>query len=236
MRRVIVGLGALVALVASAAAAPPVKARAKGLVVVDWRGGWSPPERTKVTEALALGLDAAGLDRVEAQVEGFRKDARFTGCISFDACRFEYARSTGAQFLFSVILVKQGRSRRAAATMFNVPLLAQSTVGVRKARTTPALLASARGLIVEMVERERRMPRGTLELASAPAGDAVFIDGHAAGVTNVIQTVYAGPHVVRIERKGAQPHIAKINVPPEKQIRYEARFEKSVVPALAGEK
>jgi hypothetical protein len=77
---------------------------------------------------------------------------------------------------------------------------------------------------------DRKLARGLLYISSAPPGDPVFIDGHAAGATNLSQVVFAGPHLIRIERKGVTPHIVKLSVPAGKDIRYEARFERSVVP------
>jgi hypothetical protein len=210
--------------------AAQARGRGKALVIVDWRGGWGGEEKTQVLDALAQGLDGAGFDRVEDQVSGFVVDKRFAGCIEREACRFEYARATGASYVIAVIMVKQAGQARAAGTLYNVPLLAESTVAVQQGKGTAAAIRGARKLIGDLLDKEKKMGRGTLELASAPPGDAVFIDGHAAGVTNLSQTLYAGPHVVRIERMGAQPHIAKVDIVPGKVVHYEARFERSMVP------
>lgn len=206
------------------------KGRGKALVIVDWRGGWSGDEKVPVLDALAQGLDGAGFDRVEDQVSGFVVDKRFLACIAREACRFEYARATGASYVIAVILVKQAGQSRAAATLYNVPLLAESAVAVQQGKGTQAATRGARRVIGDLIEKEKKMGRGTLELASAPPGDAVFIDGHAAGVTNLSQILYTGPHVVRIERQGAQPHIAKVDIVAGKMVHYEARFERSMVP------
>ena len=220
-----------------AAAAPSLAStqhpRPKALVIVDWRGSWQQDDKQRVLDSLAQGIDGAGLDRVDDQISGFTMDERFRACIDREACRFEYARATGAAYVFAAILVRQGPSARVAMTLYDVPLLSESVVGVKKGKSGLASAChSARRLVAELMDRERKLPRGTLELSSAPPGDAVFIDGHAAGVTNLSQVLYVGPHVVRVERQGLAPHIAKVNVVAEKQLRYEARFEKSAVPAV----
>jgi hypothetical protein len=210
--------------------------RVKTLVIVDWRGAWTPAEKQKLADALAIGFDSAGLDRVEDQVSGFVLDPRFAGCIGRESCSYEYARATGATYVFAVIPVKQGKSSRVVMTLHNIPLLAETAVEVRRGKSVAQASAAARRMIVELVEKERKTPRGILEIVSTPssAGDAVFIDGHATGVTPVTITLYAGAHLVRIERKGSQPHIAQVNVFADKTAHYEARFEKAVVPAGDG--
>lgn len=223
---------ALLALLASAAQAAP-RVRPKALVILDWRGAWLPDDKQKVLDALAAGLDSAGLDRVDDQVSGFTVDARFKACIEREACRFEYARATGASFVFATILVRQGPSARIAMTLYDVPLLSEAVVGVKRGKSGLAsAIHSARKLVGELIERERHLPRGTLDLDSAPPGDAVFIDGHAAGVTNLSQVLYVGPHVVRVERQGMPPHIAMVSVSADKELRYQARFERTQVPPV----
>ncbi|MSP60102.1 MAG: PEGA domain-containing protein [Myxococcales bacterium] len=206
------------------------KGRQKTLVIVDWRGPWTAKEQIKLFDALAIGFDGAGLDRVESQISGFVLDDRFKGCITREACHFEYARATGASYVFVVLMVKLGKSTRVAMTLYNIPLLAQSAVAVQKGKGLVAAIGASRRLIGTMLDRERKMPRGALEIASTPVGDALFVDGHAAGATPVNLMLYAGPHLVRIERKGAAPHVAHVTVVNDKTVRYEARFEKTIVP------
>jgi hypothetical protein len=228
-----VRLAVTLALLAVCAPAGAAKNRPRALVIVDWRGGWEAEEKQQVLDALAQGLDGAGLDRVDDQISGFTVDSRFKACLEREACRFEYARATGAAYVFAAILVRQGPSARVAMTLYDVPLLSESVVGVKKGKSGVASAChGARKLIAELMERERKLPRGTLDLASAPPGDAVFIDGHAAGVTNLSQVLYVGPHVVRIERQGLPPHIAMVNVVADKPLRYQARFEKGAVPSM----
>jgi len=224
-------LGVALLLVASTGIA---KNRPRALTIAEWRGAWQKPEKQKVLDALAIGIDAAGLDRVDAQTSGFDIDARFRDCLEREACRFEYARATDAQYVFVAIFVKQGGGARASSsavmTFYNVPLLAEATVAVKKGKGVQAAVAGARTLVGDLLSKERRLPRGTLEVASAPPGDSVFIDGHAAGLTNLSKVLYAGPHVVRIERLGVAPHITKVDVLADKLVHYEARFEKNAVP------
>ncbi len=220
----------LIALLLAVSSTAAAKNRPRALTIAEWRGQWQKAEKQQVLDALAIGLDAAGLDRVEPQVSGFAIDPRFAGCLDREACRFEYARATDAQYVFVVIFVKQPKQVSAVMTFYNVPLLAEATVAVKKGKNLAAAVAGARTLVAALLYKERKLPRGTLEVASAPAGDAVFIDGHAAGLTNLSRVLYAGPHVVRIERMGVAPHITKVDVVPDKLVHYEARFEKTAVP------
>ncbi len=205
----------LIALLLAVSSTAAAKNRPRALTIAEWRGQWQKAEKQQVLDALAIGLDAAGLDRVEPQVSGFA---------------IEYARATDAQYVFVVIFVKQPKQVSAVMTFYNVPLLAEATVAVKKGKNLAAAVAGARTLVAALLYKERKLPRGTLEVASAPAGDAVFIDGHAAGLTNLSRVLYAGPHVVRIERMGVAPHITKVDVVPDKLVHYEARFEKTAVP------
>jgi hypothetical protein len=204
--------------------------RPKALVIIDWRGQWAKEDKLKMLDSLAEGLDKAGLDRVEEQVSGFVLDERFRSCIARESCRFEYARATEAQFVIAAIFVSNGEPSSAVMTLYNVPMLSESTVAVRKGKRPERVVSTTRTLVAELLYKERKLPRGTLEVASAPPGDSVFIDGHAAGLTNLSQLLYAGPHVVRIERRGVAPHITKVEVLADKLVHYEARFEKSKVP------
>ncbi len=207
--------------------------RPRALVIIDWRGQWAKEDRLKMLDSLAEGLDKAGLDRVDAQISGFVLDERFRSCIARESCRFEYARATEAQFVIAAIFVSNGEPSSAVMTLYNVAMLSESTLAVRKGRRPDRVVSTTRTLVAELLYKERKLPRGTLEVASAPPGDAVFIDGHAAGLTNLTHVLYAGPHVVRIERRGAAPHITKVEVLADKMVHYEARFEKSKVPGAS---
>lgn len=224
----------LVAIVFFAAPGAFGKSRPKVLVIPDWRGHWTAVEKEKIAAGIAAGLEAMGLDRADDQTgmgtDPFPVDQRFAPCLRREACRFEYARTANASYLFAALLVKQGKSARLGLTLYDVPLLAETGFQLRKARDVPHLAALAPRLVGKLVAADKHVKRGTIDIDSMPPGDAVFIDGHAAGVTNLEQIVFAGSHLIRIERKGAAPHIVKLSVPADKSIRYEARFEKTVVP------
>jgi hypothetical protein len=219
----------------------PARARAERTLLVIGGAALRPEEHADLLAAGKVALDVAGWSTVEPSAEAA---SRVLPCIEepTSRCLGPILREAGADRAVIIRITSEDPKDRGKLQIRGwifrstgeLLVGSQQECGAcRKERLRDGVGEQT----ASMIQRARaRIHPATLLIRSNPDGATIYIDGEAVGATDFSYGVYAGKHVIRLERVGYQDEVREVSVLDGEQakVEVELRSADSLGPAGTG--